>query len=142
MATDDDRAELLRRAITATAESEAEGLHEIFHEDVTVWTPTMELSSRDDLAAELRARDEAFADLDVDILATDVVGDRGYAEWEATLTHTGVLTVDDVVVDATGEALTLKGVTVAEFSGDHIVALRQYWDESDMLAALGVLPPG
>lgn len=33
------------------------------------------------------------------------------------------------VVEPTGTRITLNGVTVAEFRGDRICSIRQYWDE-------------
>lgn len=141
MTTDKHRGELLRRAVTATAESDADALGDIFTDDVSVWSPGMSISSRTELAAELRARDEVFGDLSVAFEAIDVVGNHGYAEWVATAIQKAALVVDDeVVIDVTEAPLTLRGVTVARFVGDRIAELRQYWDEVELLEGLGLLP--
>jgi len=34
---------------------------------------------------------------------------------------------------------SLHGVTVAEFEGDRIRSFRQYWDEAEVLAQIGLL---
>lgn len=133
------RTELLRRAVTLTAEFDALVLDEVFTPDAEVWASGVTLTSREEIAAELRARDEAFADLSVEIGYVDVVGEHGWAEWVATATHVAPLVAADGVVEATGEAITVRGVTVADFDGDRITSLRQYWDEVGLLEGLGVL---
>jgi ketosteroid isomerase-like protein len=135
-----DRAELLRRAVAATAAADAAGLAELFTADVVAGSPALEIGSLDELIAELEARDAVFGDLTVEFRAVDVIGDRAYAEWTATATHIDALAFDDVVVEATGAPLTVHGITVAEFSGDRISRLRQYWDEVELLDGLGLLP--
>lgn len=141
MPSDEAKVELLRRAVTATAEADGGALDEIFTEDVSVWSPAVSISSRSELADELRARDEVFGGLSVAFEAIDVAGDRGYAEWVATAIQTGVLAVDENVIIEIAEApLTLRGVTVARFVGDRIAELRQYWDEVALLEGLGLLP--
>lgn len=134
------RAETLRRAVAATTDANASSLGELFTNDVTASSPALEVGSLDELAAELEARDAVFRDLSVEFAAVDVVGDRGYAQWTATATHAEALEVDDLVIEATGARLTLHGITVAEFDGDRISALRQYWDEIELLSGLGLLP--
>jgi hypothetical protein len=56
------------------------------------------------------------------------------------MTHTGVLELGGGTnIDATNERVTVHGATIAEFDGDRICALRQYWDEFAVLEQLGVL---
>jgi hypothetical protein len=56
------------------------------------------------------------------------------------MSHTGVLRLGgDTTIEPTGLRVTVRGVTVAEFRGDRICALRQYWDEFAVLEQLGVL---
>jgi hypothetical protein len=38
--------------------------------------------------------------------------------------------------------VTFHGITVAEFLGDRICSLRQYWDELSVFDQLGLLPDG
>ena len=71
----------------------------------------------------------------------EVVGERACVEWVVTLTHSGLLAIDDeTVIEPTGARVTLHGVTIAEFTGDKICSFRQYWDEVELLAQLA-LPP-
>jgi ketosteroid isomerase-like protein len=139
--TTEQRADALARAVTMTAAGDATALDEVFTDDVSVWSPGLTLWSRDELADELRHRDQVFTGLAVALDSVDVVGDRGYAEWTATVTHAAPMPIDDeLVAEPTGTLLTLRGVTVAAFAGDRIVALRQYWDEVGLLEGLGLLP--
>lgn len=141
MTTENARTQILRRAVAATAESDATVLSEVFTDDVSVWSPGMSVSSLIELADELRARDEVFGDLSVAFEAIDVVGNRGWAEWVATTIQKAELVVDDeLVIEVTQAPLTLRGVSVARFVGDRIAELRQYWDEVALLEGLGLLP--
>jgi hypothetical protein len=47
----------------------------------------------------------------------------------------------DTRIDVEGTPLTIRGVTVADFRGKRIVAMRQYWDEVELLSGMGLLPP-
>jgi hypothetical protein len=108
---------------------------------VRAWTPERAISSRDELLAELERRQDTFsfsdAGSEADVMALDVGGDFACAEWSVTLTHTGKLDVaDGRVLEPTGVRVRVHGVTVAEFSGERICALRQYWDEHGALEAV------
>jgi ketosteroid isomerase-like protein len=43
----------------------------------------------------------------------------------------------DHSIGPTGTRVTAHGVTVAEFEGDRICSVRQYWDENGLLEQLG-----
>ena len=125
--TEPTRADVLRRAVTLTAQQDQLVLEELFTNDATISAPGREVTSRDELLDELRVRDELLTDLTVEIDSLDIAGDHGYAEWIATAAPEGA-------------PVTVRGVTVANFKGDRIVALRQYWDELALLEALPALP--
>jgi hypothetical protein len=56
------------------------------------------------------------------------------------MTHTGPLAVaDGLTVEPSGIDVTLHGMTVAEFRGEQICSLRQYWDELSVYEQLGLL---
>jgi ketosteroid isomerase-like protein len=44
------------------------------------------------------------------------------------------------VLPATGRRVELRGVSVVDFEGDRIRAVRHYWDELDLVDGLGLLP--
>jgi len=138
--TDSDRAEVLVRAIEATMAGDSTLLGMLYTEGVDGWSPAMSVSSAAELAVELEHRDTAFSDIDLEVAPLEVGGDQACVEWVATATHSGALVVDDIVIEATGRRVTLRGVTVAEFDGGRICAFRQYYDEVALVADLGLLP--
>ena len=85
-------------------------------------------------------RDESFSDIELDVAPLDVGGDYACVEWSVAMTHTGPLAVaNGMSIEPTGTRIALHGVTVAEFRGDRICALRQYWDELSVYDQLGLL---
>jgi ketosteroid isomerase-like protein len=139
MATNVERAATLIRALEASVTGDSSVVSELFTDDVRGWAPAMAIGSAAELAVELEDRDDAFSDIELDLSPLDVAGDRAAVEWIVTLTHTGPLEIDDVVIEPTGARLTLHGVTVAEFAGDKIRSFRQYWDEVELLEQLALI---
>jgi ketosteroid isomerase-like protein len=135
------RAQTLVRALRASIEGDRTAMGDVFTDDVRAWTPALSAASRDELIAEFERRDDAFSDIDVDVLPLDVGGDFACAEWSVTLTHSGALTLSGgEFIEPSGLRVTIHGATVAEFRGDRICSLRQYWDELAVLEQMGLLP--
>ena len=140
MTSNATRADVLTRALRAAVAGDIRPIADVFTDDVKAWTPALVAASRDELFAAYERRDGAFSELDVDVVPLDVNGAYACAEWTVTMTHTGPLDVAvDHTVEPTGVRVTVHGVTVAEFRGEQICALRQYWDEFSVLEQLGVL---
>ena len=139
MANNVERAATLIRALEASVTGDSSVVAELFTDDVRGWAPAGSVSSAAELAGELEDRDESFSDIELDVSPLDVGGDRAAVEWIVTLTHSGPLEVDDVVIEPTGARVSLHGMTVAEFSGDKIRSFRQYWDEVELLEQLALL---
>ena len=143
MTTNDARATTLVSALRAGIDSDRKVLEEVFTEDVRAWTPALATGSLPELIEELDQRGDVFSDIELNVEPLDVGGDYACVEWSVELTHTGPLSLDDdTSIEPTGVRITLHGITVAEFRGDRICALRQYWDESAVLDQLGVARPG
>ena len=78
-----------------------------------------------------------------EVVPLDVGGDYACVEWTVGMTHTGTIALaDDRRVEPTGVRVAVHGVTVAEFDGDRICSVRQYWDENAVFDQLGVLAAG
>jgi ketosteroid isomerase-like protein len=134
------RAAILAEALGAGVRGDAPAISRLCTDDVRGWTPARAVSSIDELLTELRRRDDAFSDVELEVIPLDVGGDYACAEWRVTMTHTGDLVFgDDAIVQPTGERVTLNGVTVAEFRGDRICSFRQYWDELAVVEQLGLI---
>ena len=125
------RAAILARALHASVDGDDRASSPtLYTDDVRAWTPALSTSSLRELIAEFDRRDDAFSEIELEVAPLDVGGDYACAEWSVTMTHTGPLAVaGGMIVEPTGVRITLHGVTVAEFRGDRICALRQYWDE-------------
>jgi hypothetical protein len=135
------RIEVLRDALLAAATGDQDMIERVYTEDVTGWSPVLEVVSRDDLAADLAGRTGAFSDVDLVLDPVDAVGDKLIAEWRVAATHSGVLALDEeLALEPTGRRIQLRGVVIAEFAGDRIRAFRQYWNEVELLDGLGLLP--
>jgi len=141
--TDAVRAGVLERALRASIEGDSTAVGELYTDDVRVWAPALSVSSAGELAEEFRRRDDVFSDIELEVFPLSVTGDYACAEWTVSMTHTGRLVLGDgLVVEPTGIQVTINGATVAEFDGDRICSLRQYWDEFGVLEQLGLLSRG
>jgi ketosteroid isomerase-like protein len=137
------RAATLERALRASIEGDGSVVGELYTDDVRVWAPALSVSSARELAEEFERRDDTFSGIELDVFPLAVRGDYACAEWTVTMTHSGRLALSDgLVVEPTGIRVTINGATVAEFEGDRICSLRQYWDEFGVLEQLGLLSRG
>ena len=76
----------------------------------------------------------------MDVAPLDVAGAYACVEWTVEMTHSGTTVLgDDVNIEASGIRVTVHGVTIAEFLGERICSVRQYWDDHTVLEQLGVL---
>jgi ketosteroid isomerase-like protein len=137
--TNADRAATLARALEAGIHGDVATLAGLYTDDVTAWTPAFFVDSAAELLAVVEVRDDVFSDIELTVRPLDVGGNHACAEWQATMTHTGPITLaGDTVVEATGHRVTVYGATFAEFRDDKICSLRQYWDELALFEQLGV----
>jgi hypothetical protein len=140
MTSNQQRAMTLVRALRAGTDRDWPTLRELLTDDVRAWSPALSTSSVDELIDELERRDEAFSEVELDVAPLDAGGDYACVEWTVEMTHSGTITLaDHVSIEASGIRVTLHGVTIAEFLGEKICSVRQYWDEHTMLEQLGVL---
>ena len=140
MTSNAERSATLAKALHASLDHDPALVDALCTEDVKAWTPGLAASSAVELAAALALRDEAFSDVDLEVVPLDVGGDYAAAEWRVEMTHTGRLVLGEgVEVEPTGIRIALNGVTVAEFDGHRICSLRQYWDELTLFDQLGLL---
>lgn len=141
MTSNAGRATTLMRALRASIGGDGDAVRDLYTEDVKAWAPSRSASSLTELLAEIDRRDQAFSDVEVDVEPLDVGGDYACAEWSVTMTHTGPLTLaGGEVVEPTGARITVHGATIAEFRGDQICSLRQYWDELGVFEQIGLMP--
>lgn len=141
MTSNAERAAILTRALRARIEDDRAAIEELYTDDVHAWTPALSVTSLAELRSEFDRQDEAFSEFAVAIVALDTGGEYACAEWTVTMVHSGPLAVaGGRAVEPTGMRVTLNGITVAEFRGNRICSLRQYWDELAVFDQLGILP--
>jgi ketosteroid isomerase-like protein len=121
--------EVLRELLRAAATGDGDSMANLVTDDVVGWSPNLWVTSRSQLLAALAERDDALSEIELDIRATDQIGDKAIAEWHLAAVHTGPLAIDDLVIEPTGRRLHLSGATVAEFDGDRVCAFRSYFDD-------------
>ena len=140
MTSNEARATTLVRALRAGIAGDRETLQAVFTDDVRAWTPALSTASLSELIDELDRRQDGFSDIELDVVPLDVGGDYACVEWTVDMTHSGTITLaDETSIEPSGIRITLHGVTVAEFHGELICSLRQYWDEFAVLEQLGVM---
>jgi len=134
---DNTRDATLRSAIEACINPDDEAiaaLGDLFTEDVSVWSPNLLATGLTDLARSLVFREGAFSDVEVQIDAVDVFGNKGFAEFRVSADFTGPFFVgDDLAIEPNGQRLLLGAAVAAEFDGAKITALRAYFDDSTLL---------
>jgi ketosteroid isomerase-like protein len=134
------RAAILAQALRARVDGDRDALTALYTDDVKAWTPAYSAASAIELLAELDRTDDAFSDIELELTPLDVGGDYACVEWRVSMSHTGNLELRDAAaVPPTGLRITINGVTIAEFRGERICSLRQYWDELAVFEQLGVL---
>ncbi len=139
MTNDHERARVLTEALEKSFDHDA-SIGDLYTGDVRAWTPGLGTSSLSELLAEVERRDQAFSDVQVEVTPLETGSDYACAEWIVSMTHTGPFALaPGSVVEATGTRLTVYGVTVAEFRGNKICSLRQYFDRLTFLEQLGLL---
>jgi hypothetical protein len=127
----------VRNAVLATLTDEPFELATIFCDDVVGRTPTRTIHSRRELEAVCRAGDDALQPLDVRIDDIDLIANKAVAEWQVTAMFCRpFLLGDDRLVEPTGCAVELPGVTTAAFAGDLIRAFRHYLDDATLFEQL------
>ena len=140
MTSNRERAGTLVRALHAAIDRDRQTLREMLTDDVRAWSPALATASLDELLDELDRRDGAFADVELHVTALDVGGDHACVEWTVEMTHSGpIVLAEGMNMESSGLRVALHGITVAEFIGDRICSLRQYWDELTVLEQLGAL---
>ena len=140
MTSNEARAETLVGALRAGIARDREALRRVVHRRRS----SVDAGTVDHIAgrADRRPRSPRRCVLRdaLDVTPLDVGGDYACVEWTVDMTHSGTITLGDQrSIEPSGIRVTLHGVTVAEFHGDRICSLRQYWDEFAVLEQLGVL---
>ena len=131
------RGAILRRAIETCIQPDdgaVAKLGELFHDDVTVWSPNMLAIGLADLAENLAFRELAFSDVEVQIDALHVFANKGFAEFRVAATFSGPFVIGkETAIEPNGQKILLGAAAIADFDGGKIKALRAYFDDATLL---------
>jgi len=131
------RGAILRRAIETCIQPDDGAitkLGELFHDDVTVWSPNLLAIGLADLAENLAFRELAFSDVDVQIDALHVFANKGFAEFRVAATFSGPFVIGkETAIEPNGQKILLGAAAIADFEGGKIKALRAYFDDATLL---------
>ena len=135
--TGTNRGAILRRAIETCISPDDDAiakLGELFHDEVTVWSPNLLAVGLADLAKNLAYRENAFSDVDIQIDALDVFANKGFAEFRVAATFSGPFVIGkETAIEPNGQRLLLGAAVIADFEGGKIKALRAYFDDTTLL---------
>jgi steroid delta-isomerase-like uncharacterized protein len=101
----------------------------------------MELHGPDASADGVKVFKTAFPDLEGEVVRL-IEGDMQAAAeivWKGT--HTGPLVTPTGTIPPTGKPITVHATKVFVFDGDLIKYSRHYWDMTELLGAIGAMPP-
>ena len=131
------RGAILRRAIETCIQPDDGAitkLGELFHDDVTVWSPNLLAIGLADLAENLAFRELAFSDVDVQIDALHVFANKGFAEFRVAATFSGPFVIGkEAAIEPNGQKILLGAAAIADFEAGKIKALRAYFDDATLL---------
>ena len=135
--TGTSRHAIMRRAIETCIQPDDDAiakLSELFHGDVTVWSPNLLAVGLADLAENLAFREMAFSDVDIHIDALDVFANKAFAEFRVAATVSGPFVIGkETAIEPNGQRLLLGAAAIADFEGGKIKALRAYFDDTTLL---------
>jgi hypothetical protein len=126
--TQTDRRRVLRRALEACTVGEVEPLPELFTEQVSGWSPNLIVSSLDEPAEAIADREDAVPDVNLQVDALDVFGNKGFVEYRLSAVFSGPF-----VIEPNGREILLGAAMVADFTGDKISAFRNHFDDATLL---------
>jgi steroid delta-isomerase-like uncharacterized protein len=101
-----------------------------FADDVTGWSPSYDVTGRDEWLARLRMQNDPMSDVETVLTLVAETVDAVVAEWMWSGLNTGPIETPAFTVPATGKRLSMRGMSVFEFDGDRIRAFRQYTDRA------------
>jgi hypothetical protein len=131
------RQETLVRAIEAFLTGKVSLCERVFTSNVVCMSPTVATSSRDELETWLSSRVDGLAN--IELVLDHAMDDEScaVAEWRVGADHARPFVVpEDGRLDPHNERMSLRGVSVADFTGNRISAIRHYFDKEALLAQL------
>jgi predicted ester cyclase len=135
------RVEVMERYLDAFDRQDWETLKACLTPDAMHIEPGgMELHGPEATVEGLKVFKTAFPDLKHTLTRVVAGADDMAVEMIWTATHTGPLVTPSATIPPTGKPVTLYASKVFVFEGDLIRYTRHYWDQLELLAAIGAVP--
>jgi steroid delta-isomerase-like uncharacterized protein len=109
-------------------------LREFYRSDVRGWSPSYDFEGIDSWLALLAKQNDPFSEIETRQSLVAETEETVVTEWTWAATHTGTIEGDGFELPATGKRISMKGLSVFEFSDGKIASFRQYWDNADVMA--------
>ncbi len=101
-----DRGTVFLAALEAVVLGDASRFADLFTEDIVFTSPHLIAESLPSVQHELGTPEDSLTDLDIVVLALDVIGDKVIAEWRLEANFTGPVLYDDrLLIEPTGTAV-------------------------------------
>ncbi len=131
---ENERAQVLRRALEACVLGEVDALPELFTNEVSGWSPNLLVGSLEELTEAVGYREDAVSDLSIEVDAVDVFGNKGFMEYRLSARFSGPFAIDEnTVIEPNGRKLLIGAAMVAEFNGNKVSAFRNYFDDGALM---------
>src|SRR4051794_28028806 len=126
----------LKDFIHASVVGDGKGAAGLVTAGVHGWSPTLDVSSRDELLAAFADRLGTFADVDVEIDPVAVTTESAIAEWRFSAAPGAGFWLDGENRPAAGRRVGVAGAPLPGFDGDRIKAFRHYFDDTALVEQL------
>ena len=134
---DPGRGAVLTRALEACIVGDVDALPDVFTDDVSGWSPNMLVGSLDELIELIGEREDALADVTVQIDGLDLSGDKGFVEYRVSAVFAAPFVIDEgLEIEPNGRTLVVGACMAADFSGEKISAFRNYFDNIALLGQM------
>lgn len=116
--------ELLVAMNDAILDKRWDDVKDVLHPELTAWSPTYDLQTSSAWIAALEQQNAGLEDIQLDL--------RLVAETDDVVVYES----DWSIPKPNGGRATIQAISVFEFEGDQVRALRQYWDGQSFYAQL------
>jgi len=128
-------------ALEAVMVGDASRFGDLFTDDVICSSPHVTFESLATVQRGLGSPEDSLTDVDIVVVALEAFDDKVIGEWRLEAIFTRPVLYDDwFLIEPTGAAVRLLGVSVAVFQDHQIRAFRHYFDDTELLAGADGVP--
>jgi steroid delta-isomerase-like uncharacterized protein len=102
--------------------------------DVRGWSPSYDFEGIESWLDLLAKQNDPFSEIETSLHLVAETDDTVVTEWTWAGTHTGTIEADGFELPATGKRISMKGLSVFEFTDGKVASFRQYWDNAAVMA--------